>query len=389
LEPTITRFRLIIALLPLFCAGVTQAAGETGDSARAKARLADVRTRIAALTARLGEELKVRDGQSARLREADLAVTEARRRIDALHAAEVAAARRRTELVEDESRVQRDLDAERSALAAQVRAAYLAGRQEPLRLLLSQNDPASAGRMSVYYGYFARDRADRIAEIDARAARSRDLLRDIEQSTAALKVLQQDRARELQSLEQVRAERVAALSAVSHRVDTGNHEIADLKREEQAEEALVADLSQVAQDFPQDGRQSFESLRGRLAWPVAGRVTSRFGDTVARDGSDLRANGVLIEASRGAKVRAPYFGRVIYADWLQGLGLLLIVSHAGNFMTLYGHAEVLYKAVGDAVAPGDVIAGLSDTAAAAPHLYFEIRQGRKTLDPRLWLKARP
>ena len=100
-------------------------------------------------------------------------------------------------------------------------------------------------------------------------------------------------------------------------------------------------------------------------------------------------NGVLIEAARGSKVRAPYFGRVIYADWLQGLGLLIIIGHTGGYMTLYGHAEVLYKSVGDRVAPGDVIASLSDAGSAAPHLYFEIREGRTPKDPKIWLKPSP
>jgi septal ring factor EnvC (AmiA/AmiB activator) len=103
----------------------------------------------------------------------------------------------------------------------------------------------------------------------------------------------------------------------------------------------------------------------------------------------MRWNGDMIEAARGAKVRAPYFGRVVYADWLQGLGLLLIIGHSGGYMTLYGHAEVLYKSVGDWVAPGDVIAALSDAAGAAPQLYFEIREGRKTVDPKVWLKTNP
>ena len=102
----------------------------------------------------------------------------------------------------------------------------------------------------------------------------------------------------------------------------------------------------------------------------------------------MRWNGEMIEAARGAKLRAPYFGRVVYADWLQGLGLLLIIGHSGGYMTLYGHAEVLYKSVGDSVAPGDVIAALSDTNAA-PQLYFEIRKGRKTLNPHAWLKPTP
>ena len=91
----------------------------------------------------------------------------------------------------------------------------------------------------------------------------------------------------------------------------------------------------------------------------------------------MRWNGVMIETAPGAKVRAPYFGRVVYADWLQGLGLLMIIGHSGNYMTLYGHAEVLYKSVGDWVSPGDVIAAVSDSGGAPPQLYFEIRDGRK------------
>jgi septal ring factor EnvC (AmiA/AmiB activator) len=97
----------------------------------------------------------------------------------------------------------------------------------------------------------------------------------------------------------------------------------------------------------------------------------------------------MIEAAHGAKVRAPFAGRVVYADWLQGMGMLLIIAHGGNYLTMYGHAEVLYKAVGDSVAPGDVIAGMSDAHGATPQLYFEIRQGRKPVDPRDWLRRSP
>ena len=104
---------------------------------------------------------------------------------------------------------------------------------------------------------------------------------------------------------------------------------------------------------------------------------------------DLRWNGVLIESARGARVRAPYFGRVVYADWLQGLGLLMIIAHSGGYLSLYGHAEVLYKSVGDWVSPGDVIAAMSDAPGPMPRLYFEIRHGRKPLNPQSWLEGGP
>jgi murein hydrolase activator len=163
-----------------------------------------------------------------------------------------------------------------------------------------------------------------------------------------------------------------------------------LKRQEQAEESLVADLARMLQDFPVDTHQNFAALRGKLPWPVQGRMTAHYREPRSSAGqSGIRWNGVLIETAPGAKVRAPYAGRVVYADWLQGLGLLLIIGHSGNYMTLYGHVEVLYKAVGDTVAPGDVIAALNDSSGTAPHLYFEIRDGRKTVDPKVWLKPSP
>jgi septal ring factor EnvC (AmiA/AmiB activator) len=282
------------------------------------------------------------------------------------------------------------LQAERSMLAAQVRAAYMIGPQEQLKLLLSQSNPASFGRTLAYYGYFARERSGKIDIIQTQVMRLQQVVAEIEQQGARLKTLENDAGREVGALEHARTDRAAAFAALSKRVVGGNQELAALKREEQAVESLVADLARVLQDFPVDSTQSFERMRGRLPWPVLGRVTAHYQEPLASSASGMHWNGDMIEATRGAKVRATYFGRVVYADWLQGLGLLLIIGHSGGYMTLYGHAEVLYKSVGDWVAPGDVIAALSDAGGGAvPQLYFEIREGRKTVDPKVWLKPNP
>jgi septal ring factor EnvC (AmiA/AmiB activator) len=372
----------------LYCAG-TWAAPQSTDSEQAQAKLAAVRARIAALTSRLGEELKERDALGARLREAELLITAKRRRLDTLRAAEAAAERRRSELRGEQARDQRALEAEQAALSAQVRAAYMIGRQEQLKLLLNQSNPASLGRTLTYYGYFAEERSGKIDVIQSQVMRLEQLVAEIDQQSAQLKTLADDASREMAGLEHARAERAAALAALAKQVASGNQELSRLKREEQAVESLVADLARVMQDFPVDATQSFEQMRGKLPWPIQGRVTAHYQEPHAHSAPGMRWNGEMIEAARGAKVRAPYFGRVVYADWLQGLGLLLIIGHSGGYMTLYGHAEVLYKAVGDWVAPGDVIAALSDTAGAAPQLYFEIRAGRKTVDPRIWLRTSP
>jgi septal ring factor EnvC (AmiA/AmiB activator) len=386
----ILRYLCLFAALSLGPFTGPSSADETLEGNQAKAKLAEVRGRITALTDRLADELKDRDALAARLREADLSITARRRRLESLRSAQIAAERRREELRAEETRAQSALDAVRNALASQVRAAYMIGRQERIKLLLNQSDPASAGRMSAFYGYFARARSQRIAEISERVRLVQELAAQIDQTTEKLRALAIDTTHEMTDLQHARETRVAALAAVTKQVSSGNLELAQLKREEQAEESLMADLARVLQDFPVDVEQKFEGLRGKLPWPVQGRMTTRYQDAHANAASSgLRWSGVLIETRRGAKVRAPYFGRVVYADWLQGLGLLLIIGHSNNYMTLYGHAEVLYKSVGDWVAPGDVIASLTDSSGAAPQLYFGIREGRKAVDPKVWLKAAP
>ena len=390
MDRAVKHLKILAALVLVLGGSAIGWGADSADSVEAKAKLAAVRARIAALTNRLGLELSQRDALNARLREADLSITAKRQRLEGLRAAELGAERRRNELRAEQTRNQTALEAERAQLAAQVRAAFMIGRQEQLRLLLNQGDPAQAGRVLTLYGYFARERGAKIEEIAGHVRRLQELVTEIEQTAATLEALESDAAREVAALERARAERAAALGALLKQVSSGNQELSQLKREEQAVESLIADLSRVLQDFPVDRELRFDQLRGKLPWPVPGRLTARYqGPRATTAQSGMRWNGVMIETARGAKVRAPYFGRVVYADWLQGLGLLLIIGHSGNYMTLYGHAEVLYKSVGDWVAPGDVIAALSDAGGPPPQLYFEIRDGRKPVDPNAWLKANP
>jgi murein hydrolase activator len=384
------RFRALcsVALIAILCAGSPAALTEPADSAQAKAKLAALRARIAELTGRMGSQLAQRDSLSARVRETELVIAAKRQRVEELHAAQLAAERHRADLRAEQSRNLSALQAERASLASQARAAYMIGRQEELKLLLNQSNPASLGRTLTYYGYFAEQRRQKIKTIQSDETRLQQLVAQIEQQTQELQKLENDATQEIAGLQHARAERGVAVAALTKKLESGNQELGSLKHEEQAVESLVADLARMMQDFPTDPSQSFDRMRGKLPWPVLGRVSARY-QAPRENSGGVRWNGVMIETERGAKVHAPFFGRVVYADWLQGLGLLMIVGHSGGYMTLYGHAEVLYKSVGDKVAPGDVIAGLSDTEGAKPQLYFEIREGRKTVDPKLWLKTAP
>jgi septal ring factor EnvC (AmiA/AmiB activator) len=255
------------------------------------------------------------------------------------------------------------------------------GHDEPLQLILNQTNPAHVGRMLAYYGYFARARAKQIDILRSLEARLAALGHAIETKSARLQSLESETESRLADLQTARQRRRTALAAIRQELNSGNQSLSRLQGEAASLESLLQDLERLAKDFPADAQQPFANMRGHLTWPVRGRITETFG--APRVGG-LHCNGISIEAGRGAKVRATYFGRVIYADWLQGQGLLVIVEHNGGFLSLYGHNEVLYKSAGDWVAPGDVIASLAEGEGANTLLYFEIRAGRKPLDPRPW-----
>jgi septal ring factor EnvC (AmiA/AmiB activator) len=379
---------LSATLIALTCIGGPAANPQPQDSAQAKAKLAAVRARIAELTNRMGTQLAQRDSLSARVRDTELVIAGKRQHVEELRVAQAAVERKRAELRTEEGRNLAALQSERASLAAQARAAYMIGRQEELKLLLNQSNPAGLGRTLTYYGFFAEQRSRKIKAIQDDEMRLLQLVAQIEQQTQALKKLEEDATQEIAGLQHARTERSVAVAALTKKLANDNQELGNLKKQEQAVESLVADLSRMMQDFPSDPSQSFDHLRGKLPWPVPGRVSARY-QAPRESSGGVRWNGVMIETAPGTKVRAPFFGRVVYADWLQGLGMLMIIAHGGGYMTLYGHAEVLYKSVGDRVAPGDVIAALRDSEGAKPELYFEIRDGRKTVDPKLWLKTTP
>jgi septal ring factor EnvC (AmiA/AmiB activator) len=371
---------LAVAIITLVgCAGALAA----DDAAATKQKLERVRIDIAVLGQKIAADLKQRDVLASHLRDTELAITATLRRIEVLHLERSVAERRRTALRAEQALRHAEMVSARAALAGQLRAAYKIGRQEQLKLLLNQAQPARVGRLLAYYGYFGRARAAQIHLIGAATERLVQLAVAIDAETLKLTRLESDNRTQLAALQRARRERSEAITQLSRQVSSGDRALVTLRQQAEALESLLQNLERVLKDFPVDSQVPFGAMKGHLTWPVHGRISTDFG---ASRGAALRWNGVTIDADRGAKVRAAYFGRVIYADWLQGLGLLLIVEHNGGFLSLYGHNEVLYKSAGDWVGPGDVISGLSDTEGAPAQLYFEIREGRRPLDPRTWFK---
>jgi septal ring factor EnvC (AmiA/AmiB activator) len=367
---------LLVMALALFCAP----APAQND---AEKELREVRERIEALQRSMRRDTDKRDALSGQLRNAEENVRGAREKLGDIRKRLAESDANLKRLADERARNEAALVKQRDVLATELRSAYVGGRQEQFKMLLSQEDPATLGRMLVYYSYFGRARASKIAEIQGIVAKIDEDAQAEAAERERLEALESESRQQLSAVDAARDERSRALKAMNAQIRNRNDSIAKLKREAAALEKLIADLRRAMSDLPPTGGQAFEKVRGRLNWPVAGKVTARFGQS---RGGGLKWNGVMIEAARGTPVKALYDGRIAYADWLPGMGLLVIVDH-GGYMSLYAHNEQLYKAVGERVSGGDAIATVGDTGGrSVPGLYLEIRRGAKAVDPVPWFR---
>lgn len=364
-------------------------AAEDDDLAQIKEReLAAVRERISELKDRLDERAAERDRLSAELQEAELEIAEKRRQLEDLERQQAFSRKRLDEIDARRTAREAELETEIGQLASQVRAAYTSGSQERIKLLLNQHDPASIGRLLTWYRYLSRYRSRNIAAVTAHLEELAALREEAAREQARIEELAAARQDELEQLDAAQEERQELLAALRERMQEEGAEMERLAAQEQDLSRLIAELSSILADYPITSEEPFTALRGRLTWPVAGSLVHDFGQP--RAGGRLSWNGVVLAAPRGREVRAVYHGRVVFADWLDGMGLLVIVDHGEGFMTLYGYNETTLKSAGDWVAPGDAIATVGVSGGQVESgLYFEIRQGTKPVDPGDWITRRP
>ena len=353
-----------------------------------EAELRKVNSKIEKVRKSVNADIEKRDRLSVQLRDAELGVQDARKRLDAIRAERIASEGRLRELELERAKLEKDLAGERGALAGELRAAYVNGREEEIKLLLNQEDPATFGRMLQYYGYLGRARAERIGSIRDKLEHLALVREKIAAEHARLQELEAGQEREVAALRSAQDKRSKAVASIDSQIKSRGGELQRLESQARGLEKLIADLRKALRDVPVAKQAPFEPLKGKLPWPVQqGRVLARFGQP--RAGGSMRWQGMLIGTDRGARVRAPFAGRVAYADWLPGMGLMLVVDHGGGYMSLYGHNEELFRKVGDPVAAGDVIGSVGDTGGHnQPALYFEVRRGRQPVDPEIWLQRR-
>lgn len=382
------RHLLTIAFaLAVFTAAVQprHALAQTSQQAKAEARLREVQQEMDRIRQEMGRDASQRDQLTRELRDAEVAAGAARNEVLRLQRERAQRAAKRQALAQQRDNELNALAKEREALGGQMRAAFMIGREEPLKLLLNQRDPARAGRMFVYYSYFGRARAEQIHRIEDHVTKLEALELALAEQESQLAQIEHARRGELVQLDKARGSRGVVLASLTEEARSREASLRRLQRQQGSLEKLLRELRRAIQRFPVDSTSQFGKLRGKLPWPTTGRLLARYGETRA---GGLKWDGMLIRTERAAPVRAVYHGRVIFADWLAGLGLLVIVDHGDGYLSLYGHNDAILKRVGDQVTAGDAIAEAGDSGGRnSPELYFEIRKAGKPIDPRPWFAS--
>ena len=308
---------------------------------------------------------------------------------------------RRTEQQEAETQTQIDLlmghkselirqrDEELFQVKQHIRAAARMGATSPLKVMLNQEDPNSVARVARYFGYFAEARLASTRALEATLAELADSEVKLREETEALAEQREITRAQREELKGQRADARAIVERYTAEFDSIDTRLSQLRANEQDLIDLLESIRASYFDIVQPKEViPFASLKGKLALPLEGLLIKRFGEM--RPEGRIKLTGVLIEANLGTPVKAIHYGRVVFADWLRGFGLLMIISHDNGYMSLYGHNQVLLVEPGEWVSPGQIIAETGTSGGQPlPATYFEIRAAGQPIDPLLWCAVSP
>ncbi|WP_125717155.1 murein hydrolase activator EnvC family protein [Pseudoalteromonas rubra] len=273
-------------------------------------------------------------------------------------------------------------------LAAQLKSAYVTGSHDYSKMLLNQQHAAALERTISYYDYFNQARIAQLEALKTVFAKLAQNSAQLERKKKQLQALQGQQKARQDELLLAQSARKTHLAKLNDKLSQAKAAIAYLEENEQT---LISTLESLAAEQAASPEQyvaqlqGLQRLKGKLVWPLDGRLKHKFGQ---RKHVGMNWKGVVIRGSNGAPVNSVAPGQVVYADWLNGFGWVIVLDHGEGFMSLYGHAQTLLKDVGDQVMPGEPIALVGQSGGQTdPGLYFEIRHKGSAVDPVKWCRS--
>lgn len=290
-------------------------------------------------------------------------------------------------LKEEEEENKNIIKKEKMRLRTQIRNIYQIGKYNYIKLLLNQDDLTQINRVIAYHDYDNYARSNRIKNLNDNLTRIKILEKEINDENNNLEILNNKYQYKLNNFNEIRKKRLNSIVEIKNYIKNKNIELLLLKENERDLARLLNKIKLNNKNITNynENNISFIQKKGKLVWPVKGKLLKKYG--VQKKITGLKWQGVLIGANHGSKVHAISDGKVVFADWFKNYGLLVIIDHNNDYLSLYGHNQQLLKVAGDSVKAREIIASVGDSGGQNnPALYFEIRKGKKTLNPSQWCK---
>lgn len=286
-------------------------------------------------------------------------------------------------LIKEKQLLLKQKEDQQKLLAKQVRSAFMSGNHDYTKMLLNQEDAGKFERMLVYYQYLNNARLDQISNFQALVSQLLDVAKKLKSTASTLQIERAKQVAQKQSMQEKQKDREDTLVALQGIID---NEAAQIEQLQINEQNLFQALEEARKEQQKDNIEltGLQHLKGQLQKPADGRLRKLFGK---RRQGQVRWKGILIYGDSGSPVSAVHQGKVLFADWLRGFGLMIILDHGNGYMSLYGQNQALLKQVGETVESGETIALLGQSGGQSqPALYFEIRHKGEPVNPSRWLK---
>lgn len=279
-----------------------------------------------------------------------------------------------TNLQQSVNTLNQQLSAQQQLLAHHIRTRYKMGEYQPIKWILNQDDPHAISRLMTFYQYLVHSRQLSMGEVQKTRNNLKLNQKNLKTEIAGQNNLQQQLHAQQKKLERNKRYHTAVINSLDQDIQTQQHSLSEVKRNKESLSQLLKTLA--LQSITQPS-QAFVQMRHKLPRPITG---------ITADALQKMNQGVTFFAAEGTPVKAVYPGRVVFSDWLNGYGLLLIIDHGKGFMTLYAHNQSLFKRKGTNVLQGEQIASVGHSGGIKQNgLYFEVRQGGKAVPPLAWV----
>lgn len=355
------------------------------NETRTKQDLAEIQTEIKRSEARFAEQKTALKRLEKQLKQIERSVAEHVRALEYTNQ-NIADNHQQQQVLEQElERLDNQRLKFQEQLSKQLQSAYMKGAHDYSKMLLNQENAAKLERMIVYYEYLNNARIAQIESLKDVVKKITTNQNKLMNKKQQLDELAQVQNRRLNDLTAAQQEQQAKTKELQQTLESTKTAIAYLRDNEKTLRDTLAQLH--ADKLKAEQQPELTGLhvaKGTLPWPVTGRLKNRFGATKH---TGLNWNGILIEANEGTPITSIRQGQVVFADWLNGFGWVIVVDHGEGFMSLYGHAQTLLRDVGDLVQSGEPIAKVGQSGGQQnPGLYFEIRHKGRAVNPIEWCR---